>query len=126
MPSPRRRWPCVLECKGAVYQMTDIQEIKLLLIERGIWNADDRRDPLTDRDATELVFQWMRDQVAPNVVILPAETENSTLTQIYLKRREGGVVFPYILDSAQTIERAICLSALVLKDFLHSHPECMR
>lgn len=106
--------------------MNDISDIKLLLIERGIWNADDRRDPLTDRDATELVFQWMRDQVAPNVVILPAETENSSLTQIYLKRREGGVVFPYILDCAQTIERAICLSALVLKDFLIAHPECAR
>ncbi len=106
--------------------MTEVKEIKDLLIERGIWSADDKRDPLTDRDATELVFQWMRDQVAPNVIILPAETENSTLIQIFLKRREGGVIFPYILDSAQTIERAICLSALVLNDFLHSHPECAR
>ncbi|MBK7598602.1 MAG: hypothetical protein IPL01_01145 [Acidobacteria bacterium] len=106
--------------------MHDTDKIRQMLIDRGIWDSKDRRDPLTDREAVELVYNWMRDQVAPNVIIIPGETPNSSIIQIYLKRKVGGVVFPYILDSGNTMENALCFAALTLTDFLRSHPECLR
>lgn len=106
--------------------MNDSDEIRQSLIDSGIWDSSDRRDPTSDRDAVEIVYAWMRNQVAPNVIIIPGGSQNSSIIQIYLKRKSGGEVFPYILDSGSTIERALCHAALMLKDFLHLHPECRR
>jgi hypothetical protein len=97
------------------------------LIEAGIWRADDVRDPETDNEAADELFDWILRQLGPmaTLSIFPVFGDSPSYRPL-ITLSYGSLGFeqiPFLTefgDSLDTREKTICASALRVPAFLDS------
>src|SRR5262245_6652297 len=111
-----------------------MQRHRDLLIQQGIWNPTDPRDPAADEEAAQLVEEWIQKQVAPSArfqIIDVPEIYNLPPwyrpIMVWSNGDNEPVVEPLVVqedhEALSTKPKAICAAALTIRRFLYLHPE---
>jgi hypothetical protein len=97
------------------------------LIEAGIWRADDVRDPETDNEAADELFDWILRQLGPmaTLSIYPVFGDSPSYRPL-ITLSYGSLGFeqiPFLTESGDSLDtraKTICASALRVPTFLDS------
>lgn len=101
-------------------EQNDRQLLKARLIEMELWGETEPGDPTVEEVAATALLNRIDENLADGIVLAPWGHMRSSARTMRLMRGE----FIYPLASGDTRPEAICLTALVLPEFLRQHPEC--
>jgi hypothetical protein len=96
------------------------KQLKPQLIEGGLWNADDARDPATDPGASVVLLETMKKLLANGTYLSYTVTlDSAQMTEMFVNRGDR----KFLLATDGDLYVAICQAAIELPAFLKQLPE---
>jgi hypothetical protein len=93
------------------------------LIEAGVWNPNDPRDPATNASASLALLNTMKERLAEgSYLTYCVSLKNGQFVEVFVNRDPHR----YRLAQDDELYSAICKAALSLPGFLKLYPECAK
>lgn len=99
----------------------DRQHLKAALVQAGLWPDDEQEDPTCEWPATHALTERMQELLASEAcldLIVPLTREDGFTLMVIWRKSE------YVIATGSNFYEVVCRGALVLRHFLHEHPEC--